>query len=189
MLLRADGWEEGDLPAESQGSTPLQPEVGSAVADSADAVEAVQHEQQPPAEPQAASANKPDGWDPDDDGWQVWRLPCHDDVRTPLLTQRMAGELGTMLKAGNVVQDDDDQWEPLDGSAPAAAADAQTAEQLQPEAAVAPSTVSEQGSTAAAAAQEGRASLDGASSAAAEQAAPQASNSLMGQARCCRVTI
>jgi hypothetical protein len=61
------------VPAESQGSTPLQPEADSAAVGSAAEREAVQQDQQPSAV--------------DDDGWQVWRLPYCDNVLTHLLTQ------------------------------------------------------------------------------------------------------
>lgn len=83
----------------------------------------------------------------------------------------------------NAPQDDEENWEPLDGSAPAAAdeAAAQPSDfQQQPKAAVPSSTVSEQGSTVAAAPQESVASADGDTSAAALQAAQQASPTLLG---------
>ena len=79
------------MPAESQGSTPLQLEVGSAAAGNATAAEAVQHEQQLSAADQSGRAEKPDGWGPDDDGWQVWRLSCHDIVLAPLLAPLLTG--------------------------------------------------------------------------------------------------
>ena len=73
-----DVWEEEQLPAESQGSTPLQPVDADSGAGTAAASEAEPHGQEGD---QAANAGTPDGWSPDDDGWQVYCLPsptlCH----------------------------------------------------------------------------------------------------------------
>jgi hypothetical protein len=64
-----DGWEEGQLPAESQGSTPPQPVEADAAAGTDAAVDAEQHGE---GGDQAAAVGAPDGWSPDEDGWPVW---------------------------------------------------------------------------------------------------------------------